>query len=198
MATKKCGCVPWDYPQLIKEGFLEVCEGWGRYCFESVLKDTNKRLNNCGYCLPDCIITRYMTFQLCNIFQRFKVQNYYFYFLYFFLILTRYSYSVSSTVLDINSICQSNSKDKEPFYANWYNDFSAKSRALPPSFMRRFQQVFYGVDIGRDEICKANLETGVAVVKFQLAAQTVTQIEKKLRYSESDYISNIGKRNNDQ
>ena len=59
MATEKCGCVPWDYPQLLKEDLLQVCEGWGRYCFESVLKDSNKELNNCGHCVPDCIVTRY-------------------------------------------------------------------------------------------------------------------------------------------
>ena len=58
--------------------------------------------------------------------------------------------------------------------------------------MRRYEQVVYGVDIGKKEICKKNLQTGVAVVKFQLAAQTVTQIEKKLRYSDADYISNLG------
>ena len=58
--------------------------------------------------------------------------------------------------------------------------------------MRRFEQVVYGVDIGKRDICKNNLDAGVAVVKFQLAAQTVTQIEKKLRYSDADYISNLG------
>ena len=63
---------------------------------------------------------------------------------------------------------------------------------MPPPFMRRYQQVVYGVDIGTKEICKKNLKTGVAVVKFQLATQSVTQIEKKLRYSNADYISNLG------
>ena len=37
------------------------------------------------------------------------------------------------------------------------------------------------------------MKTGIAVVKFQLATQTVTQIEKKLRYSQADIISNLGK-----
>ena len=105
----------------------------------------------------------------------------------------RYSYSVSSTVLDIKSLCKSNSKDMKLFYANWYGDFSNKLRALPPPFMRRHKQIILGTDIGDDEICYRNLETGVAVVKFQLAAQTVTQIEKKLRYSEADYVSNMGR-----
>ena len=105
----------------------------------------------------------------------------------------RYSYSVSSTVLDIDSVCKKNSDDQEPFYSNWYNDFSDEIKAQPPVFMRRYQQVRHNADIGKDVICKNNMKTGIAVVKFQLATQTVTQIEKKLRYSSADYISNLGK-----
>lgn len=105
----------------------------------------------------------------------------------------RYSYSVSSTVLNIDSVCQKNSDDQEPFYANWNKDFSDDIKAQPPLFMRRYQQVRHGADVGKEVICKNNMKTGIAVVKFQLAAQTVTQIEKKLRYSSADYISNLGK-----
>ena len=193
MATTKCGCVPWDYPQLLKEGLLQVCEGWGRYCFKSVLKDSNKKLNNCGHCVPDCTITRYI---IC--YNQYDLEK----LIRLVYIITgnvqttsksflfRYSYSVSSTVLNIKSICDSNPKDLEPFYYTFGRDFSDK--ALPPTFMRRYQQVVYGVDIGGNEICKKNLETGLAVVKFQLAAQKVTQIEKKLRYSDADHISSLG------
>ena len=60
IATAKCGCVPWDYPHVSKKGLLQVCEGWGRYCFESVFKNPKNRKNHCGHCLPDCIITRYV------------------------------------------------------------------------------------------------------------------------------------------
>lgn len=58
MATRKCGCVPWDYPQLATDDLLPICEAWGRYCFVSVLEDTRKRLKHCGNCLPDCITIR--------------------------------------------------------------------------------------------------------------------------------------------
>ena len=59
MATSKCGCVPWDYPQLMKDNLLPVCEGWGRYCFENVVKNSSKRLKHCGHCKPDCVTTRF-------------------------------------------------------------------------------------------------------------------------------------------
>ena len=52
--------------------------------------------------------------------------------------------------------------------------------------------MFLDTDIGREEICNRNMKIGVAVVRFQLATETVTQIEKKLRYSVADYLSNIG------
>ena len=105
----------------------------------------------------------------------------------------RYSYSVSSRVLDIETICQKNKNDHDPFYVKWHDDFSDEDRALPPAFIRRYQQVVHGVDVGKDQICKNNMKTGIAVVKFQIAAQTVTQIEKKIRYSGADIISNLGK-----
>ena len=59
MATQNCGCVPWDYPHFERSGLSDICDGWGRYCFESVMKDTNRGFANCKHCLPDCSITRY-------------------------------------------------------------------------------------------------------------------------------------------
>lgn len=58
--------------------------------------------------------------------------------------------------------------------------------------MRRYEQVVYGVYLPSHDICIRNLEIGVAVVKVQLTTRTVTQIEKTLRYSPADYISNLG------
>ena len=30
VATRKCGCVPWDYPHLRTDGLERVCDAWGR------------------------------------------------------------------------------------------------------------------------------------------------------------------------
>ena len=59
--------------------------------------------------------------------------------------------------------------------------------------MRRYKQITLDTGIGRDDICNRNIKIGVAVVKFQLATETVMQINKKLRYSAADYLSNMGK-----
>ena len=100
---------------------------------------------------------------------------------------------MASTVLNIDDKCRKkNNPDLDLFYAKWFGEFSSASTALPQMFMRRYQQVTYGADIGTNEICKHNLKTGAAVVKFQLATQSVTQIEKKIRVQQADYISNIG------
>ena len=105
----------------------------------------------------------------------------------------RYSYSVSSTPLDIKSICDKNSNDNAQFYQKWNDEFSNSLKALPPNFMRRYNQIILDTDIGEEAICTNNLRTGVSVVKFNLAAETVTQIEKKLRYSTADYLSSMGR-----
>ena len=113
--------------------------------------------------------------------------------------MLRYMYSVSSTALNINSICKDRSiSEKEiiwdPLLVSWFEDFSSKwERSFPPPFIQRYQQVIYNVSIGKEDTCKQNLRRGVAVVKFQLAAKTVTRIEKRIKFSSADILSSIGK-----
>ena len=82
---------------------------------------------------------------------------------------------------------------EERFKVNWHDDFSHRRVALPQTFIRRYEQVIYGIHNKDEEICQKNLRKGFAVVKLQIAEQTVTQVIKKLRYSKADYISNLGK-----
>jgi hypothetical protein len=96
---------------------------------------------------------------------------------------TRYPYSVSSTALDVEAMCSKGSP---------YEDvLSGSLTSLPPMFIRRYEQVVRGYDIGDDEICKKNLK-GIAIVKFQLANQIITRIRKTERVTFSDQLSNIG------
>ena len=67
------------------------------------------------------------------------------------------------------------------------------NNANPPLFIRRFEQVVYGKDIGDESICKENLKR-MAIVKFQLASEIISRITKTKRVSFSDHVSNIGKR----
>ena len=102
----------------------------------------------------------------------------------------RYSYSVSSIPFDIDVLCNKN--NDEPLAKALHFSLGEDPNAYPPKFIRRFEQVVYGKDIGDEEICKDNLK-GMAIVKFQLASKVITRIKKTKRVSFSDHVSNIGK-----
>jgi len=95
--------------------------------------------------------------------------------------LLRYSYSIASTALDFNAICNKpDAKYRNPDFVR------------PPMFLRNFETLSYGVDTGNDAICKRALKE-MAFVQFQLATQTVTQIKRGRRVSFADSVSNFGK-----
>ena len=51
-ATKYCGCVAWDYPQLGSENVHRVCDYFGKLCFEDTMSKTHKKCQN--ICLQEC------------------------------------------------------------------------------------------------------------------------------------------------
>ena len=108
----------------------------------------------------------------------------------------RYSYSVSSTAFDSDVLC--NKKNRDNQLAQAFTDYLGldevrHGHAHPPLFIRRFEQVVYGKDIGDESICRENLK-GLAIVKFQLASEIISRITKTKRVSFSDHLSNIGKK----
>ncbi len=92
----------------------------------------------------------------------------------------RYSYSVSSTVLDPDVIC----KHQEEY-------FSAPEYVGVPMLMRNFETMAKGTDMGTDQVCR-RMVGRVAFVDFQLAGQIAMQFKNKLRVSFADQIANFG------
>ena len=88
-------------------------------------------------------------------------------------------------------MCNKNNKDDQLAQA-LSSSLGADPNAYPPMFIRRFEQVVYGKDIGEESICRENLK-GMAIVKFQLASQIISRIKKTKRVSFSDHLSNFGK-----
>ena len=103
----------------------------------------------------------------------------------------RYTYSVSSTAFDIEVLCNKNNRDN-PLAQAFSSSLGKSPNAYPPMFIRRFEQVVDGRDIGEESICRENLK-GMAIVKFQIASQIISKIKKTKRVSFSDQLSNIGK-----
>ena len=65
-AYRKCACVPWDYPHIEKDTLVDVCDGWGKNCFENMLLNANKMKISCKHCVPDCNIIRYIHINEAN------------------------------------------------------------------------------------------------------------------------------------
>ena len=53
IASQKCQCVPWDYPQIER---MPICNRFGRECFKTIM--TNASLGNTCDCPLDCETTR--------------------------------------------------------------------------------------------------------------------------------------------
>ena len=52
IASDRCQCVPWDYPQLERVKRMPICDRFGRECFTIIM--TNASLGNTCDCPLDC------------------------------------------------------------------------------------------------------------------------------------------------
>lgn len=95
---------------------------------------------------------------------------------------TRYTYSYSSTIIDAEEIC-TNDEYKE-FITSIHTGY-------PPKFIKRFEQITLGKDIGEDIDC-INRTKSMAIVNFEIADQIITRIKKTQRMTFADFLSNIG------
>ena len=58
IASKKCGCMPWDYPFL--NDSLPICDKFGRLCFQTTMINSESTTKcNQSQCKNDCISTSY-------------------------------------------------------------------------------------------------------------------------------------------
>ena len=95
----------------------------------------------------------------------------------------KYTYSASSILFDAKALC------KDDRYRGYW---TSGKFGFPPKFIRRYEQVLYGKEIGEDTICIENTKK-LAIVKFQITSQIITRIKKSMRVSFADTLSNIGK-----
>ena len=112
-------------------------------------------------------------------------------------VLSQYSYSISSTVLDVESFCEDfkETKGMENSISRILGgDFGTTFEIpviYPPKFINRFEQIMYDKDIKNDAMCKERLKE-MGIVRFQLATEIATRIKKTQRVTFTDQLSNIG------
>ncbi len=57
-AAEMCLCVPWDYPRFPNSKDVEICNFYGYYCFDQVMRNTSHS-KECQGCMPDCNVVDY-------------------------------------------------------------------------------------------------------------------------------------------
>ncbi len=60
-AQRTCLCTPWDMPYSSNglSDYTKICNSYGYFCFNSVMKNTSYEKLECGHCLPDCDVEEY-------------------------------------------------------------------------------------------------------------------------------------------
>ncbi len=59
-AREMCHCAPWDVPYPDGDGEnTRMCNSYGYYCFDEIMKNASLQDRMCGHCLPDCNIVDY-------------------------------------------------------------------------------------------------------------------------------------------
>ena len=96
--------------------------------------------------------------------------------------ITRYTYSLHANKINAEELCSK----KE-----YLSFMSSGTKGYPPKFIRRYEQIVYGKDIGNDVLCQ-NRTRNMAIVRFQIADQIITRIKKTQRMTFADFVSNIG------
>ena len=97
-------------------------------------------------------------------------------------VTTRYTYSLHTNKINAEELCSK----KE-----YLTFMSSGTTGYPPKFIRRYEQIVYGKDIGDDVLCQ-NRTRNMAIVRFQIADQIITRIKKTQRMTFADFVSNIG------
>ena len=71
------------------------------------------------------------------------------------------------------------------------NDYD-KDYEMPPRFIRYFEEIVHGKSNNEMDLCVERVNH-LAIVKFQIDSQTVTQIQRTERVTFANTLSNIGK-----
>ena len=54
LAYKICHCIPWDFLHIAQYSTAEICDVFGRKCFQTVVNNITKNGNECKHCVREC------------------------------------------------------------------------------------------------------------------------------------------------
>jgi len=99
--------------------------------------------------------------------------------------MLRYSIAISATPLNVEDICKAGGKNKR---------YHLQSHVQPTNFVRNYNLAVFGKSTNTFDICQQSVRQ-MAVVNFRLASSTIHQLNRDLRVSFVDSLSNFGEEN---
>ena len=140
---------------------LPICNGFDK-CTQDVLSDTNIEDQCYKNCPVDCT-------------------------------LVRYSKVATSNPINFERICKTDWKrGKEDDILEYaLKETLGGDGAEPSKFIRNFQQLVFGKDVGKEELCIENLKK-IAIVRLSVEDRLVQSIKRSRRVRITDHFSNIG------
>ena len=140
---------------------LPICNGFDK-CAEDVLADTNIE----DKCYEDCPVD-------CT--------------------LVRYSKVATTSPINLERICKTDWKrgKEDDILEHALQETLGGDGAEPPKFIRNYQQLVFGKDVGKDVLCMENLKN-VAIVRLSVEDRLVQSIKRSRRVRITDHFSNIG------
>ena len=104
--------------------------------------------------------------------------------------MMRYSKIMTSKPLDYHAICSD--KQRPGSIEDSLQNMLGNEHAYPPKFIRNYQWITYGKDIGEEKICEENLKN-MAIVRLRIDDRLIESIVRTRRVRFTDHLSNIGK-----
>ncbi len=59
IAQNVCSCFAWDIPPAGNSNALPICNSYGYFCFDDIVRNSSYQSLYCNHCLPDCDVVEY-------------------------------------------------------------------------------------------------------------------------------------------
>ena len=165
LAEKICKCLPWNYPPNPNNATPLICDIYGNYCFDSLVKESNRHHSN-TYKNCNCVPT-------CNDIQ--------------------YSINENTIKLDPNTLCKQNNHMVTRFTA-WMIERLGPFLRVYNKILRKDLQLESDLDMDEEKkkLCKELVENDLAIVTVTFETEKFVRTVKDRKVSFIDKLATLG------
>ena len=110
-------------------------------------------------------------------------------------LLFRYSYTLNTDPIDAKALCSKGIKglfNGDKLDNSWAKELGGDF-GLPMYIIKNFQNIMDKVNISKEKVCERYINSGMAIVKFQMPDSNVLILKNQLRTTIGEQFSIVGK-----